>query len=359
MAIATDLEPGTERRRSCRRSISEFNLLTADVLPVGASAERQQPCIVLNVSECGLAVQPFLRLFPGSLVELRFAIPGAGKPFESKGMVAWTGSGGPVGIQLIDLTSEVRKSLRKWVGDDLRLTAAQPNANDACIAGLAAQELASALHLIAKRAQLVTRANGAAIALGDAESMVCRASAGVAPDLGVSLRSGFGLAGECLYTGRLVQTADARSDPRIDPAVARQLQLGSAVIMPICAPGKLVGVLAVFSRHPRAFDSFHIRRLERLAAVIASALQIPPLEPAPAESKPKISASEQWLRERRAESARFARSDRPEESRLVSSLLAPKPLAAPAEGRPLHRLESLWNLIESAHYRRRSSSPMQ
>jgi hypothetical protein len=371
MASETDLETGTERRRFCRRSISEFQLLIAEVLPAGTSTERWQPCIVLNVSECGLAVQPFLRLFPGSLVELRFGIPGAAKPFASRGMVAWTGSGGPAGIQLIDQTSGTRESLRKWVGDDLGLTPPQPNASDANIAGLGAQEFESALHLIAKRAQVVTRAQGVAIALGDAESMVCRASVGVAPDLGVSLRSGFGLAGQCLYTGKLAQTSDARSDPRIDPAIARQLQLGSAVIMPICASGKLAGVLGVFSRHPRAFDNFHIRRLERLAAVIASALQMPPLEQPPAQSKSALGASQPWGRG--AESAKsassdgpaiFARSDtsaksdRPKGSRLAYGLLTPKPLAATSEGRPLHRLESLWNLIESAHYRRRSSSPV-
>ena len=73
MAIENALETGTERRRFGRRSISEFQLLTADVLPAGTGIERQQRCIVLNVSECGLAVQPFLRLFPGNLVELRLA----------------------------------------------------------------------------------------------------------------------------------------------------------------------------------------------------------------------------------------------------------------------------------------------
>ena len=340
MAIETELETGRERRRFSRRSISEFQLLTADLVPAGADAQRQQRCIVLNVSEGGLAVQPFLRLTPGNLVELRFGVPGAGKPFTSKGMVAWTGSGGPAGIQLIDQAPEIRESLRKWVGDDLGLISPQTGASGAKIDGLGAQEFESALHLIAKRAQVVTRANGAAIALGDAESMVCRASEGVAPDLGVSLRAGLGLAGQCLSTGMLVQTPDARSDSRIDAAVARQLQLGSAVIVPIGAPGKIAGVLGVFSRHPRAFDNFHIRRLERLTAVVAIALHATLVEPPEGESKPGITA----------------RSDRPEESRFVPTLPTPKP---PVDSRPLHRLESLWDMIEISQHRRGSSSPMQ
>jgi transcriptional regulator with GAF, ATPase, and Fis domain len=138
----------------------------------------------------------------------------------------------------------------------------------------------------------------------------------------------------------LVQTPDARSDSRIDAAVARQLQLGSAVIVPIGAPGKIAGVLGVFSRHPRAFDNFHIRRLERLTAVVAIALHATLVEPPEGESKPGITA----------------RSDRPEESRFVPTLPTPKP---PVDSRPLHRLESLWDMIEISQHRRGSSSPMQ
>ena len=337
MAIETDLEAGPERRRYCRRSLSEFQMLTADVLPAGT--ERRQRCIVLNMSECGLGVQPFLRLFPGNMVELRFGVPGIEKPLNGRGMVAWTGGGGSAGIQLVDMASWTREKLRKWVGDDLGLIPPQPSASDAHLAGRGAQELETALHLIAKRAQVVTRAHGAAIALGDAESMVCRASTGTAPDLGVSLRSGFGLAGECICTGRIAQTVDARSDPRIDAAVARQLQLGSAVILPICPAEKIIGVLGVFSRHPRAFDDFHLRRLQRLTAVIASSLDTPPDREFKSAGGDKFVPSEEF---------RFA-------SLSGSGSGAKPPASAPHAGRPLNRLESLWNLIETAHRGGRSN----
>jgi len=253
--------------------------------------------------------------------------------------VAWTGSGGPVGIQLTDMASSTRERLRRWVDDDLGLIPPQPNASDAYIVESGAQEFESALHLIAKRAQVVTRANGAAIALGDVNGMVCRASTGVAPDLGVSLRSGSGLAGQCLCTGKLVQCSDARSDSRIDAAVARQLQLGSAVIMPICSSGTLTGVLAVFSRHPRAFDEFHIRRLERLASLVSGALETPAATHPEAPLKPETSA-------------RSARSD----SRLASTSLTAKNSATVPGARPPHRLESLWNLIEPAQHKQKSST---
>jgi len=269
--------------------------------------------------------------------------------------VAWTGSGGPAGIQFLDMASWSRESLRKWVGKDLGLIPPQPSASDAHLAGPGAQEFETALHLVAKRAQVVTRASGAAIALGDAENMVCRASTGMAPDVGVALRSGFGLAGQCLCTGKITQSSDARSDARIDAAVARQLQLGSAVIVPICSADKIDGVLGVFSRHPRAFDDYHMRRLERLAAVIAGALQMPP------------TGTDEELK-----SASGATSAKPGRFSLASLLDArPSPSLArhaqmrPAsgtatqhEGRPLNRLESLWNMIETAHRRRESSNPM-
>ncbi len=337
MAIETDMDAGPERRRFCRRSLSEFQMLTADVLPAGT--ERRQRCIVLNMSECGLGVQPFLRLFPGNTVELRFGVPGIGRPLTGRGMVAWTGGGGSAGIQLVDMASWTREKLRRWVGDDLGLIPPQPSASDAYLAGRGAQELETALHLIAKRAQVVTRAHGAAIALGDAESMACRASTGTAPDLGVSLRSGFGLAGECICTGRIAQTVDARSDPRVDAAVARQLQLGSAAILPICPAEKIIGVLGVFSRHPRAFDDFHLRRLQRLTAVIASSLDTPPDRRFKSAGGDKFVPSEEF---------RFA-------SLSGSGSGAKPPASAPHAGRPLNRLESLWNLIETAHRGGRSN----
>jgi GAF domain-containing protein len=340
MAIETGLETGMERRRFYRRTISEFQLLTADVLPAGTVEQRQQRCLVLNVSECGLAVQPFLRLSPGNLVELRFGVPGTGRPFLSKGLVAWTGSGGPVGIQLIDPASEIRERLRKWVSDDLGLTTPQPSADDALPTGFGAQEFENALHLIARRVQISTRAHGAAIALGDAKSMVCRASAGVAPDLGAMVRAGLGLTGQCLSTGKLVQTADARSDSRIDVSIARQLQLGSAAIMPVGDVDQLAGVLCVFSRHPRAFDNFHVERLERFATVIAAAVQMSLLEQSGIELKPGMAS-------------------RSEATHVVPKLLSPETAAVRADAPPLHRLESLWNMIETAHRRRRGSGPVQ
>src|ERR1700726_4130568 len=56
------------------------------------------------------------------------------------------------------------------------------------LAGMAQRDLTAALQLLAERAQYITGATGAAIALSDHEEMVCRASAGPsAPEVGSQL----------------------------------------------------------------------------------------------------------------------------------------------------------------------------
>ena len=58
------------------------------------------------------------------------------------------------------------------------------------------------LCVIAERAQTLTGASGAAIALRKGDEMVCRARAGrTAPDLGVRLQSDSGISADCVRTG--------------------------------------------------------------------------------------------------------------------------------------------------------------
>src|SRR5262249_32088261 len=62
---------------------------------------------------------------------------------------------------------------------------------------MAQRDLDAALQLLAERAQYITGASGAAIALGDADGMVCRASSGPsAPKVGSTLQANSGLSGE-------------------------------------------------------------------------------------------------------------------------------------------------------------------
>ena len=62
-----------------------------------------------------------------------------------------------------------------------------------------------AIHAIAERAQSLTRATGAAIALRKGNEIVCRARTGrTAPDLGIRLQTDSGISAECVRTGEVV-----------------------------------------------------------------------------------------------------------------------------------------------------------
>jgi len=318
---------GKERRRFYRRKVSDWQLLIAEIIPGSEQSARQQRGIVLNVSESGVAVQPFLPLTPEAMVELRFGLPGVAKPFTSKGIVAWTGNGGPTGIQLIDPNSESRDQLRKWVESDLRLPSQQ--ASDPVVEApaifpeaqppLRTSEFDNALRLIARRAMIVTRASGVAIAIGDRDGMYCRTSIGLAPDEGVDLRPDRGISGYCLSSGKAVNCPDALSDSRVDPMIARQLEIGSILVVPVFAAGKLAAILEVLSKHRNAFDKYHTSRLEVFGALLGAALE--------AGSKARTASSQ---------SAGFGES---------SSQCPTSARTSPENASPL---ACLWTLIEDA-----------
>ena len=107
--------------------------------------------------------------------------------------------------------------------------------------------LASALQLIADRAQVFTNANGAAIALSENNEMVCRASAGDAPPIGAVLDIGSGFSGYCARTGYLQRCDDAETDLHVDRESCRLLGIRSIIAVPIRLGETVIGLVEVFS----------------------------------------------------------------------------------------------------------------
>ena len=86
-------------------------------------------------------------------------------------------------------------------------------------AEMAYSDLDAALQLLAERAQYITGANGAAIALrrGQHNDMLCRASVGPnAPELGALLSMEYGLSGESVRTHKPLRCDDTERDPRVN-----------------------------------------------------------------------------------------------------------------------------------------------
>jgi two-component system cell cycle response regulator len=89
----------------------------------------------------------------------------------------------------------------------------------------------------------------------------------------VALRSGEGIAGWALETGQPVRVDDVRLDARFKPASGQGFAIRSMVAAPLCASGKVVGVLSASSPEAGAFAA----RDERLAQLLANC-SVPPLE---------------------------------------------------------------------------------
>jgi hypothetical protein len=166
------------------------------------------------------------------------------------------------------------------------------------LAEMAHADLDAALQLLADRAQYITGASGAAIALrrGDHNDMLCRASVGSnAPELGALLSMEYGLSGESVRTRQVLRCDDAERDPRVNRQVCRELGIASVVVMPIVSEQQVLGVFELLSAKPRAFEERDLSALLRLSQMVETAVkhavvaQATPPPPAPAlRSQPQV-----------------------------------------------------------------------
>jgi TonB family protein len=131
------------------------------------------------------------------------------------------------------------------------------------------------LAVLAQRAQALTNAAGAAIALneGNAPEIICRARAGAsAPEVGTALPLEGTFTGLCIQSGKELRCDDAETDSRVDKAAIRALGIRSMVTVPIKEEDRVVGVLAVFAPTAHAFKITHVVVLKTMAGQIADYL---------------------------------------------------------------------------------------
>jgi hypothetical protein len=150
------------------------------------------------------------------------------------------------------------------------------------MAEMAQRDLDAALQLLADRAQYITGAGGAAIALRrDAcNDMLCRASSGAkAPELGALLSTESGLSGESVRTRMPLRCDDAEHDPRVNQESCRQLGIASVMIVPIMGDDLLgqdqvLGVFELFSGQAGAFEERDLSALQRLGEMVETAVKL-------------------------------------------------------------------------------------
>jgi hypothetical protein len=141
----------------------------------------------------------------------------------------------------------------------------------------AQRDLDAALQLLAHRAQYITGASGAAIALrrDGKKDMLCRASTGEnAPELGALLSTEVGLSGESVRTKRPLRCDDTLSDGRVNREICQQLGIASVVVMPVVNDDQVLGVFELFSGKANAFGERDLSAVQRLAEMVETAVQL-------------------------------------------------------------------------------------
>ncbi|HXY13267.1 MAG TPA: GAF domain-containing protein [Terriglobales bacterium] len=134
-------------------------------------------------------------------------------------------------------------------------------------------ELEPAISVIAERAQVLTGATGAAIALRHGDEIVCRARAGrTAPDLGVRLQTESGISADCVRTGEVVLCHDAERNPRVDLASCHRLGVRSILAAPLRHFRRTLGVFEVLSAAPYAFDHRDVATMQLLSSMMVAAI---------------------------------------------------------------------------------------
>src|SRR6202163_3545875 len=139
------------------------------------------------------------------------------------------------------------------------------------------------ISIIAEKAQTLTGATGAAIALRRGNEIVCRARTGrTAPDIGVRLQTDSGLSAECVRTGEVLLCNDAESNSRVDSASCRRMGVRSILVAPLRHFCRTLGVFEVLSSTPHAFDNNDVATMQFLSGMmVATISRLSSLQPAP------------------------------------------------------------------------------
>lgn len=267
-------------------------------MPVDLGRSRRG--LLVDVSLGGASVEPYAVLEPGEVSRVHFELPGNGKVFDAEGIITWANASGRAGLKFLNLGSASKQCLMGLIdvlngaasglptqaspqvsaaylppsfSPWLKIKDSNAGAPDEIESEIASLDLVSALRLVCDRARTLTRGSGAAIALADGGGdVVCRARAGVAPDLGARFKPEAGLSGEAVRTGKTVLCADTGDDSRVDRIACKNLNIRSVLIVPIMTGSAVIGVIEVFSPEPRSFMQDDTGRVQRLAELIAAML---------------------------------------------------------------------------------------
>ena len=291
-AQATSVKWPTERRQRHRNKI--FTPAYASFHGANALDLHE----VLDLHEEGFCAQAPATLDLNQNVGLRLVLSEAAAPIAAEGRIVWA-TRGRLGVQFDQLPEERLTQLRRWLFLNAMNAAADEDADSLAALGVTeepalladrslllgaldavrreVQLLAgnpdASLRLLADRSLAFTGASGAAVAVLEGESMVCRASSGHnAPPLGTSFQTGVGFSGECVRRQAMLRCDDAETDSHVDAENCRELGIRSILAVPLFSRDSVVGVIELFSSVAHAFHEREEEIMSRMAEFAAAVI---------------------------------------------------------------------------------------
>ena len=143
----------------------------------------------------------------------------------------------------------------------------------------AGRDLADVLPRVIGQARAIVDADFAALALPSDDDGVLTVQYGDGIDaahlMGSRLPVDTSLTGTVLKTGKMIEIADLRTDPRVAASHEGQYLFGPALFIPVGPPSGVRGVLVAFNRSGRsAFDRQSVIMLNAFAAQVAVSLEL-------------------------------------------------------------------------------------
>ncbi len=276
-ASKRDLAPGVPRGERRRHARARFSVRR----PVSISLDRKATAVVLDLSQSGVGIRSLGPIRRGSACRLQFHLPDKRERIEAEAVATWSDNSCRAGFEFTTISAPTRALLAEWVehrsysgpSPFSRPPAVNSGRGTEIIAlerELGSLDQESSLRVLVARSQALTEADGAAIALAGSEGVICRATLGNAPDLGVCIQPNSGLSGECLRTGVVVRCENTELDPRVNREVCRTLNLRSAVVVPVIVDSySVAGLLEVFSSRAHGFSGRHVLLLRQIAELVS------------------------------------------------------------------------------------------
>jgi putative methionine-R-sulfoxide reductase with GAF domain len=257
-----------------RRRVPDSSLITVEMSPAGFG-------LMFNVSESGFGVYPMANLTPAQAVQISFQLPDSEQRIECPGEVRWANDS-HAGIRFHYLDERTSLALGTWIASlPAPLSPKQPRerrrefpVRDEQLKLIRTYitedklNLDHALFFLVTRLVDIAEASGAAIAMGENGNMICRATAGMAPNVGVPIHPSSGLSGECVRTGKAIYCEDVEADRRVNRDATTSLKMRSVLLVPVLHERKIAGLLSLFSPRRDAFQEDQRWLVEQLAELL-------------------------------------------------------------------------------------------